>query len=180
MQGIFRTLGTGEVENCRCDINPAHQCPGHDSGFLSRLIHHQRQPDSRLILRGLGPWEGGTIIGQVDDQRVVRMARLLQRLDQPSQPLIDSRNGLIILRQITTRVRIVRQKCGHDDLGWIARSMGFADCCAFLSELDAHRELVAQEFDTLLGGGEHELSIAVTVAPIEEYEAVFGKPCPYL
>lgn len=32
----------------------------------------------------------------------------------------------------------------------------------------------------LLGGGEHELSIAVTVAPIEEYEAVFGKPCPYL
>ena len=30
--------------------------------------------------------------------------------------------------------------------------MGFADCCPFLHELDTHRELVAQEFDTLLGG----------------------------
>jgi transglutaminase-like putative cysteine protease len=32
----------------------------------------------------------------------------------------------------------------------------------------------------LLGGGEHELSIAVTVVPVEDYAAVFGKPCPYL
>ncbi|RYF70364.1 MAG: hypothetical protein EOO22_14465, partial [Comamonadaceae bacterium] len=39
-----------------------------------------------------------------------------------------------------------------DDLGWIARTMRFSDCCPFLHELDAHRELVAQEFDTLLGG----------------------------
>ena len=30
--------------------------------------------------------------------------------------------------------------------------MGYADCCPFLHELDTHRELVAQEFDTLLGG----------------------------
>jgi glutamate-ammonia-ligase adenylyltransferase len=28
------------------------------------------------------------------------------------------------------------------------------DCCAFPGELDTHRELVAQEFDKLLGGGE--------------------------
>ncbi len=38
------------------------------------------------------------------------------------------------------------------DLTWIARSMGFADCCPFLHELDRQRELVAQEFDRLLGG----------------------------
>jgi [glutamine synthetase] adenylyltransferase / [glutamine synthetase]-adenylyl-L-tyrosine phosphorylase len=37
------------------------------------------------------------------------------------------------------------------DLLWIARTMGFADCCPFLQELDGHRELIAQEFDTLLG-----------------------------
>lgn len=30
----------------------------------------------------------------------------------------------------------------------------------------------------LLGGGEHELEIGVTVAPLEEYEALFGKPTP--
>jgi [glutamine synthetase] adenylyltransferase / [glutamine synthetase]-adenylyl-L-tyrosine phosphorylase len=40
------------------------------------------------------------------------------------------------------------------DLTWIARTMGFADCCPFLHELDRHRELVAQEFDRLLGGAQ--------------------------
>jgi len=41
---------------------------------------------------------------------------------------------------------------GDDDLRWIAATMGFPDCCAFLCELDTHREFVAQEFDKLLGG----------------------------
>ncbi len=40
------------------------------------------------------------------------------------------------------------------DLAWIGRTMGYPDCTAFLQALDAHRELVAQEFDTLLGQGE--------------------------
>jgi glutamate-ammonia-ligase adenylyltransferase len=38
------------------------------------------------------------------------------------------------------------------DLVWLAKTMGFSDCCPFLHELDGHRETVAQEFDTLLGG----------------------------
>jgi glutamate-ammonia-ligase adenylyltransferase len=42
------------------------------------------------------------------------------------------------------------------DLSWIARSMGYADCCPFLHELDSHREFVAEEFDKLLGGGASE------------------------
>ena len=37
------------------------------------------------------------------------------------------------------------------DLAWIARTMGYAHCPDFLAALDAQRELVAQEFDTLLG-----------------------------
>ena len=41
---------------------------------------------------------------------------------------------------------------GDDDLAWIAHTMGYDSCCPFLSELDTHRELVAQEFDILLGG----------------------------
>jgi [glutamine synthetase] adenylyltransferase / [glutamine synthetase]-adenylyl-L-tyrosine phosphorylase len=46
--------------------------------------------------------------------------------------------------------------CAQDDgdLAWIAKTMGFADCCPFLHELDRHRELVAQEFDRLLGGAQ--------------------------
>ena len=42
------------------------------------------------------------------------------------------------------------------DLQWIAQTMGYAECdsdsSAFLTDLDAHRELVADEFDKLLGG----------------------------
>jgi glutamate-ammonia-ligase adenylyltransferase len=41
-----------------------------------------------------------------------------------------------------------------DDLAWIAAPWALPTACAFLHELDAHRELVAQEFDTLLGGDE--------------------------
>lgn len=46
--------------------------------------------------------------------------------------------------------------CDDDDdsdLAWIARTMGYTDCCPFLHELDGHREFVAEEFDKLLGGG---------------------------
>ena len=42
------------------------------------------------------------------------------------------------------------------DVLWIARTLGFADACAFLVELDRQRELVAQEFDALLGGNPSE------------------------
>jgi glutamate-ammonia-ligase adenylyltransferase len=62
------------------------------------------------------------------------------------------------LRRVEHRIQYLDDQQTHvlmgcdDDLGWIARTMGFTDCCPFLHELDAHRELVAQEFDTLLGG----------------------------
>jgi [glutamine synthetase] adenylyltransferase / [glutamine synthetase]-adenylyl-L-tyrosine phosphorylase len=40
----------------------------------------------------------------------------------------------------------------HDeDCAWLSRSMGYDDCCGFLSALDTHRELIASEFDKLLG-----------------------------
>jgi glutamate-ammonia-ligase adenylyltransferase len=38
------------------------------------------------------------------------------------------------------------------DLQWIANTMGYTEGCDFLSDLDAHREVVAHEFDILLGG----------------------------
>ena len=63
------------------------------------------------------------------------------------------------LRRVEHRIQYLDDQQTHvlagcdDDLTWIARTMGFANCCPFLSELDTHRELVAQEFDKLLGGG---------------------------
>jgi glutamate-ammonia-ligase adenylyltransferase len=70
----------------------------------------------------------------------------------------------VFLRRVEHRIQYLDDQQTHvlpagcdddaveDDLSWIARSMGYADCCPFLHELDSHRELVAGEFDKLLGG----------------------------
>jgi glutamate-ammonia-ligase adenylyltransferase len=64
----------------------------------------------------------------------------------------------VFLRRVEHRIQYLDDQQTHvlptrdEDLTWIAHTMGLPDCCAFLHELDAHRELVAQEFDTLLGG----------------------------
>jgi [glutamine synthetase] adenylyltransferase / [glutamine synthetase]-adenylyl-L-tyrosine phosphorylase len=62
------------------------------------------------------------------------------------------------LRRVEHRIQYLDDQQTHvlmgcdEDLTWIARTMGYASACPFLHQLDAHRELVAQEFDTLLGG----------------------------
>jgi [glutamine synthetase] adenylyltransferase / [glutamine synthetase]-adenylyl-L-tyrosine phosphorylase len=66
------------------------------------------------------------------------------------------------LRRVEHRIQYLDDQQTHAmptndaDLQWIAQTMGYADCdsdsCAFLTDLDAHRELVANEFDKLLGG----------------------------
>jgi len=64
------------------------------------------------------------------------------------------------LRRVEHRIQYLDDQQTHvlptsdDDLTWIARTMGYSGLCPFLHDLDAHRELVAQEFDTLLGGGD--------------------------
>jgi glutamate-ammonia-ligase adenylyltransferase len=62
------------------------------------------------------------------------------------------------LRRVEHRIQYLDDQQTHvmptrdDDLTWLAATLGYPDVCAFLHALDAHRELVAQEFDTLLGG----------------------------
>ena len=62
------------------------------------------------------------------------------------------------LRRVEHRIQYLDDQQTHvlptrdDDLAWIAQTMGYSDCCAFLGDLDSHRELVAGEFDRLLGG----------------------------
>jgi len=64
----------------------------------------------------------------------------------------------VFLRQVEHRIQYLDDQQTHvlptrdDDLAWIARTLGYRDAGAFLVELDGHREVVAQEFDTLLGG----------------------------
>ena len=63
------------------------------------------------------------------------------------------------LRRVEHRIQYLDDQQTHvlptqdQDLAWIARAMGFETPDQLLNQLDAHRELVAQEFDALLGGG---------------------------
>ncbi|WP_436231796.1 bifunctional [glutamate--ammonia ligase]-adenylyl-L-tyrosine phosphorylase/[glutamate--ammonia-ligase] adenylyltransferase [Brachymonas wangyanguii] len=64
----------------------------------------------------------------------------------------------VFLRQVEHRIQYLDDQQTHllptseEDLAWIARSMGHADTCGFMQELLRHRDLVASEFDILLGG----------------------------
>ena len=64
----------------------------------------------------------------------------------------------VFLRQVEHRIQYLDDQQTHvlptrdDDLAWIAQTLAYPDAGAFLVDLDAHREVVAQEFDTLLGG----------------------------
>ena len=64
----------------------------------------------------------------------------------------------VFLRQVEHRIQYLDDQqthvlpIGDADLGWVARAMGYEESAGFLRALDTHRELVAQEFDALLGG----------------------------
>jgi len=64
----------------------------------------------------------------------------------------------VFLRQVEHRIQYLDDQQTHvlptddGDLAWIAQSLGLQNTSAFLTQLDAHRELVAHEFDALLGG----------------------------
>ncbi len=67
----------------------------------------------------------------------------------------------IFLRQLEHRIQYLDDQQTHvlptvdPDLAWIATTMGIDSPQQLLNQLDAHRELVAQEFDKLLGGADH-------------------------
>jgi [glutamine synthetase] adenylyltransferase / [glutamine synthetase]-adenylyl-L-tyrosine phosphorylase len=66
----------------------------------------------------------------------------------------------VFLRQVEHRIQYLDDQQTHvlptqdQDLQWIAETLGFTATHLMLRQLDAHREMVAQEFDTLLGGND--------------------------
>ncbi len=104
--------------------------------------------------------------GQFPELRTRPTLQALQRVAKAglmSQATADAlARAYEFLRRVEHRIQYLDDQQTHvlmscdDDLAWIAHTMGYADCCPFLHELDTHREFVAQEFDTLLGGGATE------------------------
>jgi glutamate-ammonia-ligase adenylyltransferase len=99
--------------------------------------------------------------GQFPELRTRPTVDALQRMVSAGLMTQDTADSLerayVFLRRVEHRIQYLDDQQTHvlpthdDDLAWIARTLGYDSCCPFLSELDAHREFVAQEFDTLLG-----------------------------
>ncbi len=100
--------------------------------------------------------------GQFPELRTRSTLDALQRLARaglmPQATATALASAYEFLRRVEHRIQYLDDQQTHvlptqdDDLAWIAQTMGYSNCCAFLSDLDMHREFVAQEFDTLLGG----------------------------
>lgn len=100
--------------------------------------------------------------GQFPELRTRPTLDALQRLARAGLMPQETADALAaayeFLRRVEHRIQYLDDQQTHvlpvndDDLRWIAQTLGYADCCAFLAQLDAHREFVAQEFDKLLGG----------------------------
>jgi [glutamine synthetase] adenylyltransferase / [glutamine synthetase]-adenylyl-L-tyrosine phosphorylase len=100
--------------------------------------------------------------GQFPELRTRPTLDALQRLAHaglmPQVTADELAQAYRFLRQVEHRIQYLDDQQTHmlptdgPDLDWIARSMAFTDTCAFLAQLDTHRERVAIEFDTLLGG----------------------------
>ena len=100
--------------------------------------------------------------GQFPELRTRRTVDALQRLARAGLMGQDTADALEraydFLRRVEHRIQYLDDQQTHvlptrdDDLAWIAQTLGYSDCCPFLHDLDTHRELVALEFDKLLGG----------------------------
>ena len=99
--------------------------------------------------------------GQFPELRTRPTLQALQRLTHAKLMPASSAEALakayVFLRQVEHRIQYLDDQQTHllptepADLHWIAQTLGFDTASAFLTQLGEHRELVAHEFDRLLG-----------------------------
>ena len=132
--------------------------------------HPERSNDVKLSRGGIREIEFTVQLlqvvrgGQFPELRTRPTVSALQRIARAGlmpQTTADALSrAYVFLRQVEHRIQYLDDQqthvlpSGDADLAWIAATMGCATAADFLSQLDAHRELVAQEFDALLGGAE--------------------------
>lgn len=102
--------------------------------------------------------------GQFPELRCRPTLEALHRLARanlmPQETADQLAQAYVFLRNVEHRIQYLDDQQTHilptrdDDLHWISHTMGYTDMRSFLEQLDTHREFVAQEFDTLLGGNQ--------------------------
>ena len=100
--------------------------------------------------------------GQFPELRTRPTIDALKRVAEAGLMPLETADALAraydFLRRVEHRIQYLDDQQTHvlptldSDLNWIAATLGYRNSCAFLGDLDAHRELVAEEFDKLLGG----------------------------
>ena len=132
--------------------------------------HPERSNDVKLSRGGIREIEFTVQLlqvvrgGQYPELRTRPTVSALQRLATAGLMPQETADALalayVFLRRVEHRIQYLDDQQTHvlptsdADLEWIAHAMGFANSPALLCELDTHRELVAQEFDALLGGAQ--------------------------
>jgi glutamate-ammonia-ligase adenylyltransferase len=99
--------------------------------------------------------------GQFPELRTRPTLTALQRITtanlMPAPTAEAMAKAYVFLRQVEHRIQYLDDQQTHilptqtDDLAWLASTMGFDNTATFLQALEQHRQLVAQEFDILLG-----------------------------
>ena len=110
--------------------------------------------------------------GHFPELRTRPTLKALQRLSQANLMPVATAEALaqayVFLRQVEHRIQYLDDQQTHvlptqdADLNWIALTLGYGDVCDFLTQLDSHRELVAHEFDRLLGQGDSDTASNAT------------------
>ncbi|MEN9899285.1 MAG: Glutamate-ammonia-ligase adenylyltransferase [Pseudomonadota bacterium] len=100
--------------------------------------------------------------GQFPELRTRPTLDAIQRVAKaglmPAETAEALTQAYVFLRKVEHRIQYLDDQQTHvlptqdDDLQWIASTMGYEASHDFLTDLDAHREVVAHEFDILLGG----------------------------
>jgi [glutamine synthetase] adenylyltransferase / [glutamine synthetase]-adenylyl-L-tyrosine phosphorylase len=130
--------------------------------------HPERSNDVKLSRGGIREIEFTVQLlqvvrgGQFPELRTRPTLDALQRLARAGlmpQATADAlAQAYVFLRRVEHRIQYLDDQQTHilpvqdGDLDWIAHTMGFPETGQFLTQLDVSREIVAQEFDTLLGG----------------------------
>ena len=132
--------------------------------------HPERHNDVKLSRGGIREIEFTVQLlqvvrgGQFPELRTRPTLSALQRLVQaglmPQSRAQALHEAYAFLRRVEHRIQYLDDQQSHvlptddADLAWIASTLGCASTSEFLTQLDVHRENVAQEFDALLGGEE--------------------------
>ncbi len=115
--GNFLRRDIAVVENRGCQIGPGDEGIGSDAlFFLCRIPHDQWQVHARLIKVRFRAGEGRSVIAEEHDQRVFPVAGFFECVDQRNDALVETRNRLVVFRQLFLDFLMIGQPRRHDDL----------------------------------------------------------------